>query len=104
MSKFDFMLFTGAIVDEFVVHAGKYTKEQAVAMCSDEYYTAQPYKATENMIEERYAKYYVNTPSWCCYREEGGCYTYCGKNQRGAFPVWVIPLEEGAENDENRMG
>ena len=36
MSKFDYMIFTGGIHNEFVAHANKYTKEQTVELARSE--------------------------------------------------------------------
>ena len=89
MSKFDYMEFTGSSSNEFVVHAKKYTKEEALELAVEE----MGLGAIElDEVIERYCRYYVRVPDFCGYDGDsnGGCYTYCGKGERGAFPVWVI--------------
>ena len=86
MAKFDFMTFTGGNTIEFVVHANKFTKDEALELAMEEalIYNSRP------VVEKRYVKYYIKTPDWCGYDGEGGCYTYCPKGSKGSFPVWVI--------------
>lgn len=90
MSKFDYMQFTGGSSDEFVVHAKKYTKEQAIELAIEE--MALEETLTPDKVYERWCRYYVRVPEWCGYDgdSDSGCYTYCGKDEHGAFPVWVI--------------
>lgn len=90
MSKFDYMIFTGGIHNEFVAHANKYTKEQTVELARSE---TERTDINIEQIEEQWCRYYVRVPDWCGYDGEGGCYTYCGKEQKGSFPVYVIELE-----------
>jgi len=96
MSKFDFMNFTGGSDgEEFVVHATKYTKQQAIDLFRQEW----GLEATEDMIREDIVKWYVSAPYWCGYDADGGCYTYCADGDaKGAFSVWVIPVK-GGDND-----
>lgn len=90
MAKFDYMLFTGCSPTEFVVHANKYNKEQAIELAVKELSLGST-PATDS-VYERWCRYYIRTPDWCGYDGDSnsGCYTYCGKGERGAFPVWVI--------------
>jgi len=91
MSKFDYMEFTGGTAKEFVVHANKYTKEEALALAV----TEMELESVESIeAVERYCRYYVRVPDFCGYDggSNNGCYTYCGKGERGAFPVWVIEV------------
>jgi len=95
------MLFTGGSSEEFVVHAKKYTKEQAAKLMLREmdYLTFGGDMSEFNMptaddTSERWCRYYVRVPDWCGYEGEGGCYSYCSKGERGAFPVWVIKTED----------
>lgn len=87
MSIFDYMIFTGGKFDEFVVNAKKYSEEEALELFKSE---------VDLNIEdkyERWCKYYVKVPDWCGYDGDEGCYTYCSKGERGAFPVWVIEFK-----------
>ena len=90
MSNFDFVTFKGGYEDEFVVHAKKYTKEQALELFAQEYECKHP---LGEVVEERHVKYYVRTPKWCGYDDDGGCYTYCNEGVRGSFVAWVIPIK-----------
>ena len=90
MSKFDYMQFTGGLFDKFVVHAKKYTKEQAIELAVEE--MALEETPAPDEVYERWVRYYVRVHEWCGYDGDrnDGCYTYCGKEERGAFPVWVL--------------
>lgn len=90
MSKFDYMIFTGGTNNEFVANAKKYTKEQTAELARSE---TKRTNISIEQIEERWCRYYVRVPDWCGYDDEGGCYTYCGKEEKGSFPVHVIELE-----------
>lgn len=94
MSKFDYMNFTGGVDTEFVIHANKFTKEQAIENCVSEndwlFEDGTLRQPTIEDVEERTAKYYVTVPEYCSYEGEDGCYTYCNKGVKGSFPVWVI--------------
>lgn len=97
MSKFEYMDFTGGSGgDEFVAHAGKFSKQQTIDACISEWdYKFEPdgymRKPGENDVYLRWVKYYVRVPDWCGHDNDGGgCYTYCNSHDRGAFPVWVI--------------
>lgn len=104
MSSFDYMNFNDGYADcEFVVHANKFTKEQAIELClvendfrfKEEHH--KPYKLLRKPIVDdvimRYIRYYPKTPEWCGCDNESGCYTYCNKDSRGCFPVWVMKFE-----------
>lgn len=88
MAKFDYMEFIGGSTNEFVVHANKYTKEEAIKLMKEE--TAFDGSLTIDNISKQWCKYYVQAPGWCSYEGDGGCYSYCESGERGAFPVWVI--------------
>lgn len=91
MSKFDYMSFSGGSSGEFVVHARKYTKEEAIELMMEE--TASEETIKPENVYERWCRYYIRVPEWCGYDDgdsSAGCYTYCEKGGRGAFPVWVI--------------
>jgi len=100
MCKFDYMNFNDGSSDvEFVVHASKYTKLEAIELCVQEndWQFMEKYcdgtlirKPTVEDIKERIVRYYVSVPDYCGYDREGVCYTYCKRNERGSFPVWVI--------------
>ncbi len=97
MSKFDYMNFNDGSYDiEFVAHAKKYTKLDAIELCMAENdwkfdSGCNPLrKPTVNDILERTVRYYPSVPDHCFFDGEGGCYTYCNRNERGSFPVWVI--------------
>jgi hypothetical protein len=101
MSKFDYMNFSvGGYDTEFVAHAGKYTEEQAINLCIQENdWRFKPNYCNGNLlrvpticdVKLRYARWYVKTPDFCGYDDDGrGCYSYCKAGQKGSFPVWVI--------------
>ena len=87
MSKFNYMLFTGAENDEFVVHSKKYTKDQAVELFRKEF----PNRVIQEPEIKR-VRYYVNAPEWCGFDNEGGCYSMCNQDSKGSFPVFVFQL------------
>lgn len=95
MSKFDYMIFTGGTHNEFVAHAKKYTKEQTAELAQTE---TNRTNISIEQIEKRWCRYYVRVPDWCGYDEEGGCYAYCKKEEKGSFPVHVVELENLAEH------
>ncbi len=90
MSKFDYMEFTGGSSGEFVAHAKKFTKEEVITLAIAEVGIEE--SVTIDDVYERWCRYYIRVPDWCGYDGDSssGCYTYCGKDERGAFPVWVI--------------
>lgn len=101
MSKFDYMNFSVDGYDtEFVVHAKKFTKEQAIELCIQEndWRFKKEYclgkvlrKPTIEDVKEKTVRWYVRTPEFCGFDDnERGCYTYCKKGEKGSFPVWVI--------------
>lgn len=102
MCKFDYMVFTGGNTEEFVVHAKKYTKEQTIDLMLSEmdYLSMNDNETSEYRlpsivdIDERYIRYYIKVPDFCDYDRDGGCYTYCNKDSKGCFPVYVISLEK----------
>lgn len=99
MSKFDYMNFEGGADTEFVVHAKKFSKEEAIQLCIAENdwkfegENALKLPIIED-IKERQVKYFINKPDYCGFDTDGGCYTYCEINSRGSFPVWVIEFKE----------
>lgn len=103
MSKFDYMNFEDdGIVIEFVVNAKLFTKEKALELCVSENDWKFDKERNSNVlrepkiddIAERFVKYFVKIPEYCGCDGEGGCYTYCNKELRGCFPVWVISFED----------
>ena len=97
MSNFDYMFFdSGYMPTAFVVHAKKYTKDEAIELCKDNFKEngEELDPIIFNTIKQKYVRYYVKVPMECGHDTEGGCYTYCEKGTRGSFPVWNIRLEE----------
>ena len=97
MSNFTFMDFTGGHTDEFVVHAGKFTKQEAIELCLKENdYRFEEYDPPRTLtledVADAFVKYYVKRPEGCGFETDGGCYTYCNQGARGSFPVYVIEL------------
>lgn len=88
MANFDFMEFTGGRCREFVAHAQKYSKEEAIQIMRDE--TGCNEEADPESVQNRWCRYYVRAPDFCDFDGDGGCYTYCDEGERGAFPVWVV--------------
>lgn len=103
MSKFDYMNFSDGRDTEFVVHAKKFSKEEAINLCIQEndfkfmekYCNGQLHrKPTIEDIKERTVRYYPKVPDFCGYDDkDSGCYTYCKTGVKGSFPVWVIEFE-----------
>ncbi len=96
MSNFDYMNFSDGWDTEFVAHAKKFTKEEALNLfeIENEHLFSEGYrKPTIEDITERAVRWYPRVPEWCDYDGDGGCYTYCKKGERGSFPVWVIEFE-----------
>lgn len=94
MSKFDFMEFSAnGDATEWVCNKNKFTKKEAIEcfMENADWMLDNGQVVTENDLAEKYVKFYVQKPEWCGYDgEKGGCYSYCKKETRGSFPVWVI--------------
>jgi len=104
MTRFDYMGFGRdcGSDDMFVVHAGKYTPEQAVSICKSEY--EHLFKETgeyrlpwqrrlrepiiDDVLTAGCAFRFGVSPEW-----PDGCYTLVGINKRGAFPVHVIDFD-----------
>lgn len=82
------MEFTGGAYREFVVHAYKYSKAEAVQIMTKE--TGYEENLDLDHMQKRWCRYYVQVPEFCNYDGDGGCYTYCEEGERGVFPVWVI--------------
>lgn len=104
MAKFDCMNFNNGSWDsEFVAHAKKYSKSEVVDLCVkendwrfiEEHCNDRLHrKPTIKDVIERTVRWYPRVPEFCGVDAEGGCYTYCNKEERGSFPVWVIEFEE----------
>ncbi len=101
MSKFDYMAFSydGGKDDEFVVHAKKFTKADAIELLKSEYdyrfENGEYREPTEEDFKQDQVRYFVKVPEYCAGLEkEGGCYSYCAESERGSFPVWVCVLSE----------
>ena len=96
MSKFDYMNFTdGSWYIEFVVHAKKFSKREAIDlfMIENENLFSEGYrKPTIDDVVERTVRWYPIAPEGCDF--DGGCYSYCNREERGSFPVWVIEFEK----------
>lgn len=104
MSKYDYGNFSDGGRDiEFVVHAKKFTKEDAVRLCiqendhkfMEEYCNGKLHRepTTEDVIELT-VRWYPVVPGFCGFDRNRGCYTYCDKGERGSFPVWVIEFKK----------
>lgn len=97
MSKFDYMNFEGGMATEFVVHAKKFTEEQAVELCiaeNDWQFGESDYrKPTIEDVIKRQVKYFIRVPYYCGLDTDGGCYTFCNEDAKGSFPVWVIEFD-----------
>lgn len=118
MSKFDFMGFgyDGGRDEMFVAHANKYTKEQTLELCKKEYQHRFEETACHRLPGEK--KLRVPTTddvisTYCAFRFgvssewPDGCYTFVGKNEPGAFLVYVIYFdnlkERRNEDYDNKM-
>lgn len=103
MSSFTHMGFNdgGYHDSDFVVHAKKYTKAEAVEILKEEYdynFDDDLYREpTEDDFIEDYVRWYVRIPEWCSYDvgdSSRGCYSFCGKTEKGSFPVWRCELSK----------
>lgn len=111
MSKFDYMNFSDGSRDiEFVAHAKKFTKEEAIRLCLQEndYKFMEKYcggnlyrEPTVEDVLERSVRWYPAVPEFCDFDVDGGCYTYCKKGGKGSFPVWVIEFETLCIDEES---
>lgn len=112
MSKFDYVNFGEDGWDtEFVTHARTYTKEEAIELCLIENdWRFSPDYCDDNLLRkplvtdviQRQVRYYPLIPDFCGWDSDGdrGCYSYCGKDERGSFPVWVIKFKDLEREDE----
>ena len=99
MSIYDYGNFNDGCQDvEFVAHAKKYTKQEAIELCIaendwkfDEKYCDGDLLRVPTIedVKENTARYYPHAPESCDFDGEGGCYSYCKVGERGSFPVWV---------------
>lgn len=114
MAKFDYMTFSdGYFNTEFVVHAGKFTKEEAIRLFIQEYhYKFKPESCIRKLLRKptiddvirRQVKYFPRTPDYCGYDDlDRGCYTFCNRDARGSFPVWVIEFANVAATTDRTM-
>ena len=83
--------------DMFVAHAGKYTAEETVRLCLQEYehkfrnrdLPRKTIKAlrepTAADVQDMHCAFRLGNPEW-----PDGCYTLVGATESGAFPVRVI--------------
>lgn len=102
MSNFTHMGFNvgGSRDTDFVVHAKKYTKTEAVEVLKEEYdfnFDDGLYREpTEDDFTEDYVRWYVRVPEWCGYDGDSskGCYSFCDKSEKGSFPVWRCELSK----------
>ena len=100
MSKFDYMNFSDGDSDiEFVVNAKKFTKKQALEFFKEENEGCEDRlnfdKLNIDIIKEKTVRYYPKYPGYSGFDSDNeGGYTYCGKGERGSFPVWVIEFDD----------
>ena len=97
MAKFEYMNFSGGHDTEFVAHAKKYSKDQAIEFCigeNDWRFENGLRVPTIEDIEEKMVRYFVQVPENCGYDVEGGCYSFCNKDAKGSFPVWTIDFDK----------
>jgi len=96
------MVFEGGYEEEeFVVHAKKFTEEEAVEEMF-KYALDSELSHEEEILElcrKKYVKFYGKAPSYVEDYEdfEHGCYTFCKEGTGGSFPVWVFPLVDVRE-------
>lgn len=105
MAKFTYYNFSDGSWDtEFVVHAKKFTKTEALElfmqendwMFKKEHRNDKLYREpTTEDIREGTVRWYPKVPECCGFDDrDSGCYTYCKQGERGSFPVWVIRFED----------
>ena len=91
MSKFDYMPFTGgADGEQFVVHAKKYTKMQAIDLFTQEYPYDDLRKPSIADIHDCWVRWYIRMPDDVFNEYPDGGYSFCSNSERGSFPVWVL--------------
>lgn len=104
MSKFDYMAFgyDCSSADMFVANAKKYTAEQTLEKCINEYsYKFEGVRRRPKIDDVK--------ESHCAFRfgvsaeRADGCYTFVGEKDRGAFPVYVIVFETLIIENENKI-
>lgn len=95
MAKFDYMEFgyNAGSFDQLVFHANKYTKEQAVEIFNSEY-NHEGFRCSIDNVDFGFVKYFIRPTQFMSSDFEDGCYGFTDKQERGAFPVWVITLAE----------
>lgn len=104
MAKFDYFNFSDGSWDtEFVAHAKKYSKNEILELCikendwkfKKEHCNGRFHRTpTIADIKERTVRWYPKVPEFCGVDSEGGCYSYCKREERGSFPVWVIEFDD----------
>jgi len=98
MAKFDYMIFEGGADGlEFVVHAAKYSKRQAIDLFCQECWNhySKPISPVYGDVQTRWVKFFINPPETVGVNEfEGSIYTFCNEGMRGSFPVWVINIRD----------
>ena len=99
MSKFNYMMFYGGFdEDEFVVHAKKFTKKEAIEKMFFEIVGGESEKIDEILAicKEKTVRYFVQAPltveDYDGYYS--GCYSYCKEGERGSFPVWAFVMKD----------
>jgi len=92
-SKFDYMPFEGgADGEQFVVHANKYTQEQALELFAAEYPFDDLRRPTIEDMQMYWVKWYIRLPDDTFNEFPDGGYSFCAMKERGSFPAWVITL------------
>lgn len=96
LSRFDYMNFTDGSWDfEFVAHAKKFSKIETLNLFmieNEHLFSEGCRKPTIDDVKEATVRWYPIAPDDCDL--EGGCYSYCKRNERGSFPVWIIEFEK----------
>lgn len=88
MSKFDYENFSDGWNTEFVAHAKKFTKREALDLFKQEnghLFSERYREPTIEDITERTVRWYPKVPEWCGYDGDGGCYSYCNRKEEEVF-------------------
>ena len=99
MSKFETMTFyDDCRVTDFIAHAKKYDVEAVLQECvSQNAYLFESGRLRQPLVTDvcvRTVRFYPRIPDFCGLENDGGgCYSFCGAEERGSFKVWCIPFD-----------
>lgn len=94
-SVFDYLEFgyCAGDFDQLVLHAHKYSREQAAELFNTRYAHRGLMCSIED-VQSGYVRYFIRPNQFMSQDYDGGCYSFVDRPGRGAFPVWVITLSD----------